>query len=258
MTKQITTIDTLLRRADVQNRLMQAFGNKEEANLFILSLMQTVNNNALIQKCKPEDIVKEALRAAAHRLPISNELGTAYLVPFNSKNGYKPQMIIGYKGLIQLALRTNQYKTIHADIIYQGEKVKRDKITGEIKIEGEPTEYTAIGYVAHIELKNGFQKTIYMTKAEIIAHAKKYSKAYNSSASPWKTAFDEMALKTVLRKILSTYGLKSIIALMEDNETEAPEHAEPVDAEIVENTQNEDNAESKQEEQEEDTDEIPF
>jgi len=181
------------------------------APLFIASLIDIYANDTYLQKCSPQAVIMEALKAATLKLPINKNLGFAYIVPYrNKQGGQEPQMQIGYKGYIQLAMRTGQYRYINADVVYEGELKGHDKITGEIDLSGEPTSDKVIGYFAYIETVNGFKKSIYWSKQKVTDHAKRYSKSYNSSNSAWKSNFDEMALKTMLRNLLSKYGVMSV------------------------------------------------
>jgi recombination protein RecT len=115
------------------------------------------------------------------------------------------------KGYIQLCMRTGAYRYINADVVYEGELIKHDKLTGEIELDPSARiSDEKVGYFAFFETLNGFRKTLYMTKEEIEAHAKRFSKTYGRANSPWTTDFDAMALKTVLRLLLSKYGIMSI------------------------------------------------
>ncbi len=115
------------------------------------------------------------------------------------------------KGYIQLCMRTGAYRYINADVVYEGELVKNDKLTGEIEIDpSQRTSDKKVGYFAFIETLNGFRKTLYMTVEEVTKHAQQYSKSYSSKNSVWATDFDAMALKTCLRLLLSKYGIMSV------------------------------------------------
>ena len=207
----------MLAKPTVKKQFQNALA--DNANLFMASVIELVSSDKGLRACNPGELIREALKAAVLNLPLNKQLGLAYLVPFkdNRSKTVKPTFIIGYKGLIQLATRTGRYSAINADAVYEGEVVIKDRITGDITIEGEPTSETTIGYFGYIGLTNGFKKVIYKTKEEIVAHAKKYSKAYNSSYSPWKTDFDIMAKKTLLREIIGTYGIKSVEFLKVEN-----------------------------------------
>lgn len=213
---------------------------KENAGAFITSIIDLYSTDSYLQQCDPNLVVMEALKAATLKLPINRQLGFAYIVPYkNSKGQYIPQFQIGYKGYIQLAMRTGQYKNINAGIVYEGIKVHKDLLTGEIHFTGEPTSDKPQGYFAYMELINGFKKTVYMTHGEVVAHAKRYSKSFNSANSAWQTNFEEMALKTVLRRLLSKYGILStemVTALTSDRDEDIENE---VTAEIEENANKE-------------------
>ena len=207
--RKIDILKTTLNAPSVQ----QQFSNvlKDNAEAFIAGIIDLYNSDTYLQNCDPKLVVGEALKAAVLKLPLNKALGFSYLVPYKNKQGeFIPTFQIGYKGLIQLAMRTGQYRIINADVVYEGELKRRDKLTGEIDFTGERSSENIEGYFAHIEMLNGFSKTLYMTKQQVTDHAKKYSASYNYSQSAWKTNFDEMALKTVLRNLLSHYGFLSV------------------------------------------------
>jgi len=215
---------TVLEDPIVQEQFKNAL--EENAPLFVASLIDVVSNDKVLQECSPKDLIREAFKAATLKLPINKGLGFAWIVPFREKGVPKPQMQIGYKGYIQLAQRTAQYRYINADIVYEGELKKADKLTGEINLNGEATGDKVIGYFAHIETTNGFRKTLYMTKAQIESHAKRYSKSFSQGFSPWKTNFDEMAMKTVINSLLKRYGILSVEmlgAFQGDDDQRTPE-----------------------------------
>jgi recombination protein RecT len=186
--------------------IQEQFNNvlKENSGVFVASIIDLYNGDSYLQNCDPKNVVMEALKAAVLKLPINKSLGFAYIVPF----GKNPTMIIGYKGLIQLAMRTGQYRIINADKVYEGEYKSMNKLTGEFNMEGEKTSDVVVGYFAYIEMLNGFSKTLYMTKEQVQAYGKKYSKTFGNG--PWTTEFDAMAIKTVLRKLLAHYGFLSV------------------------------------------------
>ena len=201
----------------VQQQFQRAWS--ENASAFQASVLSLVSSDKKLQECRTTDILHECLKAAVLKLPLGNELGLAYIIAFKGI----PTLIPGYRGLIQLAIRTGQYKHINADAIWEGETVTTNRITGEIKITGEPTSNKAIGYFAYFKLLNGFAKAKYMTKAEVIAHAERYSPAYRAGSAIWKKNFDEMGIKTPLRLLLDKYGIKSIDMLKIEAEEEAME-----------------------------------
>jgi recombination protein RecT len=210
-TKALTKVDVLkntLNAPSVQEQFKNALA--EKGNLFIASLIDLYGGDTYLQNCDPNLVVKEALKAAVLNLPINKALGFAYIVPYKSGDKLIPQFQIGYKGLVQLAMRTGQYKTLNADVVFEGELRNVNKLTGEIDFSGQKKSDTVIGYFCHFELLNGFAKTLFMTKERVTKHAEKYSKSYTTAAGPWKKEFDAMALKTVIRNLLSHYGFLSV------------------------------------------------
>ena len=202
-----TPVDRLkvaINMPSVQEQFKNAL--KESSPLFIASLIDVYSSDKTLQNSDPKTVIMEALKAATLKLPINKGLGYAWIVPYKGK----ATMQIGYKGYIQLAQRTGSYRYINADAVYEGETVTKDRLTGEVIISGTPTSEKAVGYFAYIELLNGFQKTIFWTREEVDAHAKRFSQSYNAAVSPWKTDFDEMAIKTVLKAPLSKYGILSV------------------------------------------------
>jgi len=186
---------------------------KENAGAFVASIIDLYNTDKTLQMCDPKNVVMEALKAASLKLPINKQLGFAWIVPYrDGRTGqYIPTFQLGYKGYIQLCMRTGAYKYINADVVYEGELVRHDKLTGEIEIDpSKRISDKKIGYFAFIETLNGFRKTLYMSIDEITKHAQQYSKSYSSKNSVWATDFDAMALKTCLRLLLSKYGVMSV------------------------------------------------
>jgi len=200
----VQKMKSIINADSVQEQFRNAL--KDGAPLFIASLIDIYGNDKNLQKCEPKDVIMEALKAATLKLPINKQLGFAYIVPYGSE----PQMQISYKGYIQLAMRTGQYKYINADVVYEGELKGHNKLTGEVDLSGEATSDKVVGYFAYIETVNGFRKPLYWTKEKVLAHAKRYSKSFNIKSSAWQTNFDEMALKTMLRNLLSKYGVMSV------------------------------------------------
>ncbi len=204
---QLTPVQRLkssLSAESVQEQFKNALA--DSAPLFVASVIDVYSTDTNLQKCEPSAVVAEALKAATLRLPINKNLGFAYIVPYKNK----PTMQIGYKGLIQLAMRTGEYRHLNADVVYEGELKGYDKLTGHIDVNGEKTSDSVVGYFAYLELLNGFSKAVYWTKQQIVDHAKRFSMSYTASHSPWKTDFDAMALKTVLRNLISKWGIMSV------------------------------------------------
>lgn len=234
--RNIDVLKNMLNAPSVQDQFKNALA--ENSGAFVASVIDLYNGDKSLQKCNPKQVVMEALKAAVLKLPINKALGFAYIVVFNNNVKQEdntwikvptPTFMPGYKGYIQLAMRTSQYLTINADYVYEGEYKKKDKMTGFIDLSGEKISDTVIGYFCHFELLNGFKKTLYVTVEEMAKHAKKYSPSLkgekevtvdkliklantvvNVSAVGWLGNFGEMALKTTIRNLLSKYGYLSI------------------------------------------------
>lgn len=202
--ESLVMMKRLCNSESVMSKLRGMLG--ESSSTFAASMLDLYTSDNALAACDPTAVVAEAMKAAALKLPIAKSLGCAYVVPYKGK----PTFILGYRGFIQLALRTGQYRSINADAVYEGEKAVYNRVTGELTIEGEATSDKATGYFASFELTNGFRKTVYWSRQRVIEHAEKRSASYRYESSPWKTDFDAMALKTLLRNILSKYGIMSI------------------------------------------------
>jgi recombination protein RecT len=138
-------------------------------------------------------------------LPIDKNLGFAWIVPYGSR----AQFQLGYKGFVQLALRTGQYKNINVIEVKEGQLKAFNPLTEELELDfNEKESEKVIGYAAYFKLSNGFEKTVYWSIEKVKAHAKRFSKTFNNG--PWKTDFDEMAKKTVLKNTLRRWGILSI------------------------------------------------
>lgn len=201
----INQMKNLLANQGMQNLFADALN--ENKDRFLASIIDLYNGDTYLQGCNPKEVAMEALKAATLNLPINKNLGYAYIVPYKNKGKLTPQFQIGYKGYIQMAQRSGQYKALNAGIMYEGMDIKRDFLRGTFEIIGEPKSDKVIGYFAYFQLLNGYEKAVYMTKDEVTEHAKRYSQAYGSDYSPWKKQFDEMAQKTVIKKLLSKYGV---------------------------------------------------
>lgn len=199
----------------VRKRINDVVGGKD-GQRFISSIVSAVNANELLKECTPQSIFSAALLGESLKLSPSPQLGQYYLVPFNGKEkGKNAQFQLGYKGYIQLAIRSGQYKKLNVLAIKEGELVRFDPLTEEIEVnliedEEAREEAKTTGYYAMFEYTNGFRKAIYWSKKKMEAHAKKYSKSYCKSSSVWQTNFDAMAYKTMLRQLISKWGIMSI------------------------------------------------
>ncbi len=192
----------------------------EKKASFVNNLTALVSNNKALQSCEPMSIMYAGIKATALNLPLDPNLGFAYVIPYNNRREgtSQAQFQIGYKGFIQLAIRSGQFKTINVTEVREGELKEFNLLTGEIEFQAVPNreEKPVIGYVSYFKLTNGFEKTLYSTTAEVEQHALKYSQTYGSrnekvkASSKWATDFDAMAKKTVLKLILSKYAPLSV------------------------------------------------
>ena len=201
----------------VKNQINQVIGGKNGTR-FISSVVSAVNNNPALQECTNQSILSGALLGESLNLSPSPQLGQYYLVPFNDKNkGKVAQFQLGYKGYIQLAIRSGQYKKLNVLAIKEGELVRFDPLNEEIEVkliedEEAREEAPTQGYYASFEYTNGFQKAIYWSKKKMEAHALKYSRGYQAKKGYtfWEKDFDAMAYKTMLRQLISRWGIMSI------------------------------------------------
>jgi|GEM_PF-197896 len=212
------SLSTFLNSDSIKNKFTEILGQK--AIGFISSLLTVVNSNNKLKSADQSSIYTAALMAASLDLPINQNLGFAYIVPYNAKiNGAYVQVAqfqLGYKGFIQLAQRSGQYKTINSSDVREGEITNHNRMTGDLDFQWiqDPNERLTkkiIGYLSYFELNNGFRKTFYMTIEELEAHAKKYSQTYKQYGTGlWKDEFPGMAMKTVTKLNLSKNGPLSI------------------------------------------------
>lgn len=216
--KPVATVKNLLANVGYKKRFEEILGKKAAG--FMASIIN-ISNSSVLTGVEPNSIIASAVVAATLDLPIDPNLGFAYIIPYSVKvDGEfvkKGQFQLGYKGFIQLAMRSGQYKTINAIEVYEGDIKKINRLTGDIEFNDENTNQDkVVGYLAYFKLINGFEKSFYMTKEQMEKHAKKYSQTYKSNkdyiakSSKWTTDFDPMAIKTVLKLLLSKYGILSI------------------------------------------------
>lgn len=263
MTQQSTAVAAAPKKVDVLKNMLNAPSVMEQFNnalaksapTFVASVIDLYNGDTNLQQCEPKAVVMEALKAAVLKLPINKALGYAFIIPFNNsvkdeKGNWVKKMVptfqMGYKGYIQLAMRTGQYRTINADVVYEGELRKANKLTGEIAFDGEKKSDKVVGYFCYFELLNGFSKTLYMTVEQMAEHAKRYSKglkkettveslinlsnlpvAPDSKTVGWMGNFHGMAVKTVIRNLLGKYGYLSVEmqqAIVNDTEGDTAEN----------------------------------
>lgn len=211
------TVSSLISNDEIRTKFDDVLGKK--SNGFVASLIAASKND--LKGIEPNSVLRSAMTAATLDLPIDKNLGFAYIVPYNNKKtgAKEAQFQLSYKGYIQLAIRSGQYKTINAIEVYEHEIARTNRLTGEVEFNENDSQINrnkVVGYMAYFKLINGFEKAIYMSKEEMEAHAKKYSQSYSSKkdwtvkSSLWTTDFDSMALKTVLKRLISKYGIMSI------------------------------------------------
>lgn len=195
------TMQGLLNNPKMKKRFEEILDKK--APQYMSSILNLYNGDTSLQKCEPMSVLSSSMIAATMDLPVDKNLGYAWIVPYKNK----AQFQMGYKGYIQLALRTGQYKHINAIEIHEGELVNWNPLTEELEIDFTKKESDKIiGYAGYFELLNGFKKSTYWTKTQIENHRKKFSK----SDYGWNKDFDAMAIKTVIRNMLSKWGILSI------------------------------------------------
>lgn len=234
---------------------------KENKGAFTTSLMELFTSDPQLMQCDPNALMSEAVKAAGLRLPINKQLGQAYIVVFNNKDKETgkiiptPTLIIGTKGYINLALRTNKYININKGTVYEGEFMGFDKVTGSLDISGEKISDVPVGYFAYFKQKSGFEKIMYMTIDDVCKFAKTYAPTVKFSKITWQelkeqaikqsvegkggglgwyAGFQDMAEKTVLRQLLSSWGELSVDAEQVINADERPSAIQQRDEEFAE------------------------
>ena len=229
---------------------------KENKGTFTTSLMELATSDEQLLQCAPNALMAEALKAASLHLPLNKQLGQCYILPFKNHGVMTPTLVVGTKGYLQLAMRTGKYETINSDVVYEGELKGYDKVTGNLDLSGVRTSNVPIGYFAYMKMKNGFSKLLYMSLDEVCLYAKQYSPTvkFSEKATPatlkelalkqaasgvsdgvgWYSNFESMALKTVLRRLLSKWGELSIENNDILNIDEAPSAEQQRDEEFAE------------------------
>ena len=214
--KNQVTFSNFMTSPAVVNKINNMVGGKN-GQRFITAVISAVSNNPALQECDQSSVLSAALLGEGLKLSPSPQLGQYYMVPFNSKNGKIAQFQLGYKGYIQLAIRSGQYKKLNVLAIKEGELISYDPLNEEIEVqliddELEREKAQTIGYYAMFEYTNGFRKTMYWSKEKMEAHALKYSRGYQAKKGYtfWEKDFDGMAYKTMLRQLISKWGIMSI------------------------------------------------
>lgn len=208
-------MSTFLDGEGMRKRFDELLGKRSPQ--FISSIVSLVNADSNMQLAfyeAPMTVIQSALKAATFDLPIDQNLGYAYIVPFKNKGTMTANFILGWKGMHQLALRTGAYRTINVMDIREGELKKYNRLTEEIDIQFEEDEdkresLPVIGYVGYYKLVNGAEKTIYMTVKQIQNHEKKFRKG-DYMGKGWRDDWDAMARKTVYRRLIGKWGVMSI------------------------------------------------
>ena len=216
------TVKSLFESPEIKQRIAAILD--KNAPQFITSVIQLVNSDKNLAECKPLSVINAAMTAATLNLPLNNNLGFAYVVPYNVSVGNnqwekQAQFQLGYKGFKQLAQNTGRFSILNQTDVREGELKKQNRLTGEIDfewIEDAEARLKAkiIGYVSYFKLTNGFVSILYMTDAEIEQHARQYSKVYKKDGTGgglWKTDRNAMALKTVTKLNISKNAPLSIV-----------------------------------------------
>lgn len=201
------SVKALLESENIKGRFDEIL--KERAPQYLSSIITLVNNDDMLKKADPYSVITSAMIAATLDLPIEKNLGFAYIIPYYDKNtkGQIASFQLGYKGLIQLALRTSQYKAINVTEIFEGELQEFNRLTEKLVIDQEQKLSEKVtGYAAYFELLNGFKKYVYWTTEQVDAHRNKFSKGGNV----WRDNYDAMAKKTVIKNMLSKWGILSV------------------------------------------------
>jgi len=201
-------VESLLKDDTMKRRFEEVLGKR--APSFISSVISATKANKMLAECEPMSVISSAMIAATLDLPIVASLGFAHIVPYREKGTPIAQFQIGWKGLVQLAMRSGQYKTLNAAKVYEGQLKTWNSFTGEMEFQEERKSDKVVGYVLYFRLINGFEKYVYWTSERCEAHGKRYSKSYAKGYGPWKDDFDAMALKTVVKDGLSKYGILSV------------------------------------------------
>lgn len=231
----------------VQNQLTSVMG--KNAGSFTASMIELFSQDSGLQECDPKAVVMEALKGASLHLPLAKPLGRAYVLPFKNKGVATPTFVIGWKGLVDLAVRTGQYETINAICIYKGEMTGQDKLSGFVNLDGIRESNEVVGYLGYFKLTTGFKKMVYMSVEQMAHYGKTYAptlkfnkiteeelvkKAQEQSergpqagSVGWFGDFNAMGLKTVVRKVLSwgpmSIELQNAISMDNDYDKSAEE-----------------------------------
>lgn len=251
-TQNKITFSAFMTSAGISKKINQIIGDDKSGKRFISSIISAVSVNPTLSECDNASILSGALLGESLNLSPSPQLGHYYLVPFNDKTrGKVATFQLGWKGYYQLALRSGYYKKINVLPIKEGELISWNPLEEEIKVqliedEEEREKTNTIGYYAMYEYLNGFKKAIYWSKAKMIKHAEQYSQGYRAKKGYtfWEKDFDSMAMKTMLRQLISKYGIMSaelqnayesdMAVINEDGSKDYVDNVKEVDFEIQE------------------------
>ena len=205
-------LESLLKSVSVKGKFEEILGKKTPG--FISSILTVANMNKDLRACDPKTIIASAAIAASLDLPINPSLGFAHIVPYKGR----AQFQMGWRGFVQLGIRSGQYEDMNASEVYEDEIESWNPITGELKftdpkswkMRDEGKTEKVVGFMASFKLLNGFHKSAYMTKAQAMAHGKRFSQAFASPNAMWQKNPNAMCLKTIIKLLLSKWGIMSI------------------------------------------------
>lgn len=215
----VKSISAFLNGDQIKSKFTEILGTRGPS--FIASVLSVCNSNNDLKKATPESVYMAALMAATLDLPINQNLGFAFIIPYKTKSGtpeekVEAQFQLSARGFKQLAIRTGQYRIISDAIVYEGQLVKEDPLQGYEFDWSKKASEKVVGYVSYFELVSGYKSTFYMSKEQVMQHALKYSQTFRSKtqwvreSSKWSTDFDAMALKTVTKLNISKNGPLSV------------------------------------------------
>lgn len=203
------TLQQLVKSDEIMKSAERTLG--EKGRQFLTSVLALANSDKKIAECNPMTTYNACLTAAALDLPINQNLGFAYIVPYSNKGKMEAQFQMGWRGFVQLAMKTGQFQSLGTRAVDENEFAGVDSFTGEPKFNFQvEKEGKVIGYMAYFILLNGFRKAEFMTNEELEQHAQKYSQTFKRGFGVWKDNFDAMAKKTVLKLLLSRYAPLSV------------------------------------------------
>lgn len=202
-----TPFSVAIKSDTYKNLINDTLGDVATAKRFIAEISTVVAQNSALQTCEAPTVLSSGLLAQTLNLPLAPTLGFAYIIPYGNKATFQ----LGWKGLVQLAIRSGQYKRIGVRPVHEGEYIGQDEFGDDkFKFSHEYDDKPTVGFYAYFMLVNGFKKSIYWTVAQCEAHAKKYSAEYRSKGTgKWKDQKEEMCLKTVLKQLISKWGIMS-------------------------------------------------